>query len=202
MKYYTDEVLNKPGNHVLFCTAGMYSEEGARDIVAEFCEDDGVPADKLDARVIFEGLQRYVSMDYDDMVGNFKRVAANPVVVCMRTKFWNCTKVDIKVIEPCGFSSLISNYGCDEYAFYYDRYNLHFMGYHHDSNGTPNTGILRELTSEALLKFGSAQAFSARYFDSTNKEEYLKRNTKSLIPHIYDVYGKPVSKRNRKSTMG
>lgn len=198
MKYYTDEVLNKPGNHVLFCTAGMYSEEGARDIVSEFCEDDGVSSNKLDARTIYAGLQRYVSMDYDDVVGNFKQVVTNPVVVCMRTKLWDCTKVGIKVIEPCGFSALLSNYGCDEYAFYYDRYNLHFIGYHHDSNCTPNTGVLRELTSEALWKLGSAQAFSARYFDSINKEEYLKRNTRSLIPYIYDMYGKPTNKKRSK----
>lgn len=202
MKYYTDEVLNKPGNHVLFCTTGMYSREGARSIVSEFCEDKGVSFDNLDTSTINAWLKRYVAMDYDDAVANFKQVATNPVVVCMRVKFWNSVKVGVKVFEPCGFSSLISDYGCDEYALYYDRYNLHFIGYHHDGNGEPKTGVLRELTGEALLKLGSAQAFLTRYYDSVNKEEYLKRNTKSLIPYIYDVYGKPMSKKKYNKQRG
>ena len=189
-EYYNAGVLNKPSNKVLFASADFYTDDGAEAIAQEYLADiehatfDGVDAYKS----AYSILDEYVNDDYCDLCGNMDTERTNPILVLMRIKRWNGVVYGYKVVKPRNWHDIFGSYGCDSFAYYVDRYNLNFIGYHHDSDCVPNTGILRECKPGVDLTSDQLDVIIQKY-EKGDAGNILSRYTQSLRPHFTKVFG-------------
>lgn len=188
-EYYSTSVLNKPSNRVLFATTDFYTQEGQEAIVQD-CLDNEDYVDLEDSEVNnFQIMDDYEHDEYYDLCTNMNSSAKpNDILVLMRIKRWNGVHCGYKIIKPRDWRDVFGSYGCDGFAYYVDRYNLHFIGYHHDSDGTPNTGIIREIKPGVQLTDNQLTAIMNQ-FEVGETSDTLTRLTRSLKPYFTKVYG-------------
>ena len=110
-----------------------------------------------------------------------KSLNAHVLVACEVGR-WNGRVYGAKTLSCHKLSDILNwNFGCDEYALYYDRYNVHFLGSHHDG---VNRGVLREIKEDY-----DPSEIAYRYVNNTDKSAVLSKYTKSLTPYLKQIYG-------------
>lgn len=182
--YYNDEALNSQKNKVLYATAGFFTDDGVKHILKDY--DHNIS--KMTQDEYYDIFNDYVIQDYSDLCDNMYNKRVGDVLVLMRVKTWQGVRYGYKVIKPRNWEDILGSYGCDDYAYYVDRFNLIFKGYHHDSDCTPNMGILREvkpdveLTDERLNKIIKA-------YEAGDASNILSRYTTSLRVPFAEVFG-------------
>lgn len=182
--FYINSYLNKATNHTLFATENMYSKNGAKAIVQSYMDEH--PGDTK--RPHCDILSEYVQMDYVDLCVNMSTEPVGDVIILMRVKTWNAVRWGYKLVNTHNWRDILGCYGCDDFAYYVDGYNLHFVGYHHDSDTTPNIGVLREIKQGVQMTDVVAQRLLQKC-ETGEQSSLLSRYTTSLKPYFKNVYG-------------
>lgn len=182
--YYKDSDLNSPKNMVLFATAGFYTEDGVNDRLNG--DSRGVVIKETNAR--YDYFNSMIQMDYDDLCTIMGNGSVGTVLVIMKIKTWQGIRYGYKLINPTDWRDILGVYGCDDYAFYVDRYNLLFKGYHHDSDGVPNEGLIRVVKPDMKLTDACMDKIMKAYA-AGEAGALLSRYTTSLRPVIEEAHG-------------
>ena len=182
--YYSDDDLNNPKNKALFATAGFYTNEGMDNIL----NGDARGAEITDANARYAYFNDMLQMDYDDFCALMGNRPLGTLLVIMKMKTWQGIRYGYKLITPTDWRDVLSAYGCDDYAFYVDRYNLLFKGYHHDSDCVPNEGLIRAVKPDVNLTNAQMDKIMKAYA-AGDAGALLSRYTTSLRPLIAEMNG-------------
>lgn len=176
--FYDISVLNK--NRTLYASADFFTSYAENKIVKDFCENNDMDVSSISDATKSDIIDDYTGMCYDDLRMNLTLNSNVDVLVIMKIKRWNGVHYGYKVISAG--SGIFGAYGCDSFAYYMDRYNVRFIGYHHDSDTIPNEGLLRVIKKDVSLsdkvlnnmldKINTGEDYSAllsRYTESLNK---------------------------------
>ena len=182
--YYNDSDLNNPKNTVLFATAGFYTEDGVND----WLNDGHRGTFEVEPEMRSSYLNYMLQMSYDDLCTIMNNRKVGTVLVIMKVKTWQGIHYGYKLINTTDWRDILGAYGCDDYAFYVDRYNLLFKGYHHDSDGVPNEGLIRVVKPNMKLTDACMDKIMKAYA-AGEAGTLLSRYTTSLRPVIEEAHG-------------
>ena len=159
--------------------AALYAEFN-RDDWQEFCDMNGENFSDFTDNAKWEYVYEWDRIYFQDFVSALKGIDSNRIIAVGNVGTWRGNRSAYKELARMDDIPYIAGGSCDEITFFSDGYNLCFSGNHHDGSNHITFRELKDDVSEEVY----ARLLDAIYNDADNKDYYIKKYTRSLLPKL------------------
>lgn len=160
--------------------ATLYAEFNNYDW-QEFCEMNDINFSDFSDNDKWKCIYELDRIRFQDFVSELNEIKSTNLIIAVGT-VGTCrgNRSAYKEIDCMAEIPYLACGDCDEITFFSDGYNLCFSGNHHDGSNYMTIRELKDDVSEEIYN----KIIDAIYNDADNKDYYIKKYTKSLLPKL------------------
>ena len=163
---------------------GMYSLkelEAERQDAKEFLSENYPEIEQTEEAITDEILNN-IDRWYDDETDNLHKPLEGRILAIASMGLWNGRRTGYKILGTSLLEVLTCPIGCDEKEVYFDGYNIHAEGYHHDGR---NFVEFREIREDKNID----KLLDKIYMNKPISRSELNYYTKPLGKYVKQIYG-------------